>query len=138
MASVNKVILVGRVGQDVKSNRTGSGKTVCNISLATSFKVSGKEETLWHRVQAWEKQAEFAESYIKKGDMIYVEGRLAAAAPWTKKDGTTVEGYEIVANNISILTSFSKSEKGGEQPAQRREQKAAKPVDENDIDDIPF
>ncbi len=79
--SVNKVILVGRLGRDPETRYTGGGQAVCNFSMATdeTFKdKSGERQkrTEWHRIVAWGKKAEFAQQYLKKGQEIYVEGSI--------------------------------------------------------------
>ncbi len=82
--SVNKVILVGRLGKDPETRYTGGGQAVCNFSLATdeTFKDrSGERQkrTEWHRIVVWGKQAEIAQQYLKKGAQIYLEGQHPVA-----------------------------------------------------------
>src|SRR5262252_863730 len=79
--SVNKVILVGRLGRDPETRYTGAGQAVCNFSLATdeTYKSrSGERQkrTEWHKIVVWGKQAEIAQQYLKKGAQIYLEGRI--------------------------------------------------------------
>lgn len=111
--SVNKVILVGRLGKDPETRYTGSGQAVCNFSLATdeSFKDrSGERQkrTEWHRIVVWAKQAEIAQQYLKKGSQIYLEGRIQSGE-WTDKEGQKHTKYEIVATNFRMLGSRSDS-----------------------------
>ena len=113
--SVNKVILVGRLGKDPETRYTGGGQAVCNFSLATdeSFKdKSGERQkrTEWHRIVIWGKQAEIAQQYLKKGAQIYLEGRIQSRE-WTDKENQKRTSYEIVATNFRMLGS--KQDSGG-------------------------
>jgi single-strand DNA-binding protein len=115
--SVNKVILVGRLGKDPETRYTGAGQAVCNFSLATneSFKDRNgerQERTEWHRIVAWGKKAEFAQQYLKKGSQIYLEGRIQSGE-WTDKEGQKRTKYEIVANEFRFIGSKSDSASAG-------------------------
>ena len=115
--SVNKVILVGRLGKDPETRYTGGGQAVCNFSLATdeSFKDrSGERQkrTEWHRIVVWAKQAEIAQQYLKKGSQIYLEGRIQSRE-WTDKEGQKRTSYEIVATNFRMLGSRADSMSAG-------------------------
>jgi single-strand DNA-binding protein len=105
--SVNKVILVGRLGRDPETRYTGSGQAVANFSLATdeSYKdKSGERQkhTEWHKIVVWGKQAEIAQQYLKKGSLIFVEGRIRSRE-WQDKEGQKRTSFEIVANNFRML-----------------------------------
>jgi len=108
MASVNKVILVGNLGRDPEVRYTPSGAAVCNISLATTRnwknKDSGErqEETEWHRVVFYDRLAEIAGEYLKKGRSVYVEGRLKTRK-WQDKDGVEKYTTEIIAEQMQLL-----------------------------------
>ena len=108
MASVNKVILVGNLGKDPEVRYAPSGAAICNITLATSRnwkdKASGekREETEWHRVVFYDKLAEIAGEYLKKGRPVYVEGRLKTRK-WTDKDGADKYTTEIIAEEMQLL-----------------------------------
>src|SRR5947199_1493501 len=110
MASVNKVILIGNLGRDPEVRYTPSGSAVCNISLATTrnwkSKESGErqEETEWHRVVFYDRLAEIAGEYLKKGRSIYVEGRLKTRK-WTDKDGAEKYTTEVIAQEMNMLGS---------------------------------
>ena len=115
--SVNKVILVGRLGKDPETRYTGAGQAVCNFSLATdeSFKDRNGERqkrTEWHKIVVWGKQAEIAQQYLKKGAQIYLEGRIQSRE-WTDKEGQKRTSYEIVATDFRFLGSKSDSMGGG-------------------------
>ena len=109
MASVNKVILVGNLGKDPETRYATSGAAICNITLATSRqwkdKASGekREETEWHRVVFYDRLAEIAGEYLKKGRSVYVEGRLKTRK-WTDKDGVEKYTTEVVADNMQMLS----------------------------------
>jgi single-strand DNA-binding protein len=105
--SVNKVILVGRLGRDPETRYTGGGQAVANFSLATdeSYKdKSGERQkrTEWHKIVVWGKQAEIAQQYLKKGSLIFVEGRIQSRE-WQDKEGQKRTSFEIVANNFRML-----------------------------------
>jgi single-strand DNA-binding protein len=115
--SVNKVILVGRLGRDPETRYTGGGQPVCNFSMATdeTFKDrSGERQkrTEWHKIVVWGKPAEIAQQYLKKGSQIYLEGRIQSRE-WTDKEGQKRTSYEIVASNFRMLSSRSDSMGGG-------------------------
>jgi single-strand DNA-binding protein len=108
MASVNKVILVGNLGRDPEVRYAPSGAAICNVTIATSRqwkdKTSGErqEETEWHRVVFYDRLAEIAGEYLKKGRPVYVEGRLKTRK-WTDKDGVEKYTTEIVAQEMQLL-----------------------------------
>ena len=108
MASVNKVILIGNLGRDPEVRYTPSGSAVCNVSVATTrnwkSKDSGErqEETEWHRVVFFDRLAEIAGEYLKKGRPVYVEGRLKTRK-WTDKDGVEKYTTEIFADQMQLL-----------------------------------
>src|SRR5580692_5577090 len=115
--SVNKVILVGRLGKDPETRYTSGGQAVCNFSLATdeTFKdKSGERQkrTEWHRIVIWAKQAEIAQQYLKKGAQIYLEGRIQSRE-WMDKENQKRTSFEIVATNFRMLGSRSDSIGGG-------------------------
>ncbi len=108
MASVNKVILIGNLGRDPEVRYAPSGAAICNVTIATSRqwkdKTSGdrQEETEWHRVVFYDRLAEIAGEYLKKGRPVYVEGRLKTRK-WTDKDGVEKYTTEIVADQMQLL-----------------------------------
>lgn len=118
MASLNKVILIGNLGADPELRHTTSGQAVANLRLATtrSWKPEGaserKEETTWHGVVVWGKQAESCAEYLRKGRQICVEGRLTEKE-WTDKDGNKRKQIEVVAENVIFLGGGGKDAGGG-------------------------
>ena len=108
MASINKVIVIGNLGRDPEVRYTPSGAAVCNVSVATTRnwkdKTSGDkvEETEWHRVVFYDRLAEIAGEYLKKGRSVYVEGRLKTRK-WADKDGKENYTTEIVAEQMQLL-----------------------------------
>jgi single-strand DNA-binding protein len=118
MASVNKVILVGNLGRDPETRYSTSGAAICNITVATSRqwkdKASGekKEETEWHRVVFYDRLAEIAGEYLKKGRPVYVEGRLKTRK-WQDKEGQDRYTTEIIAEEMQLLGSREGGGGGG-------------------------
>ncbi|HPR63644.1 MAG TPA: single-stranded DNA-binding protein [Thermoanaerobaculia bacterium] len=106
--SLNKVILVGRVGQDPEIRATQTGVPVANFTLATNDywrdKSTGerRERTEWHRIVAWDRQAQFCGDYVRKGMLILVEGSLQTRS-WEGKDGQKRSTTEIRIQNIQML-----------------------------------
>ena len=114
--SVNKVILVGRLGRDPETRYTPSGQGVCNFSLATdeTFKDRNGERqkrTEWHRIVLWGKLAEISQQYLKKGMLVYIEGRIQSSQWDDKNTGQKRTAIDIVGNVMRMLTS--RSESGG-------------------------
>lgn len=150
---VNKVILVGNLGNDPDVRYTASGAAVANISIATSEswkdKNTGEQQdrTEWHRVVFFNRLAEIVSEYLKKGSQIYVEGRLQTRK-WQDKEGNDRYTTEIVANEMQMLggrsgggqydappqdNSYSSPEKSSSKAAP-----ASAQMDDSFDDDIPF
>jgi single-strand DNA-binding protein len=108
MASVNKALIIGHLGADPEVNLLPSGMTVVNMRIATTKKWKDKasgekrEETEWHRITVYGKQADFAAQFLKKGFIAWVEGRLKTRK-WTDKDGAERFTTEIVADDVKRL-----------------------------------
>ncbi len=105
---VNKVILVGNLGQDPELRYTGSGTAVCNLRLATneSYKDAGGEwveRTEWHSIVAWSRLAEICNEYLKKGSQVYFEGSLQTRS-YEDKDGNTKYVTEVKAKEMMMLS----------------------------------
>jgi single-strand DNA-binding protein len=115
--SVNKVILVGRLGRDPETRYTGGGQAVANFSVATdeSYKDKNGERqkrTEWHRITAWGKLAEICRQYLKKGTMVYIEGRIQSRE-WQDKEGQKRTSFDIVANTMKMLSSRAEGAAAG-------------------------
>lgn len=141
MASVNKVIIVGNLGNDPEMRYTPSGDAVANITVATTEswkdKASGekKEATEWHRVTMFKRLAEVAGQYLKKGSQVYIEGKLKTRK-WQDKDGNDRYTTEINADDMKMLGSREAS-------GRKEERKEDAPKSNNrsladHADDIPF
>ena len=158
MASVNKVILVGNLGRDPEVRYMPDGNALCNLNLATTYawkdKASGdkKEETEWHRITFYDRLAEIAGEYVKKGRPIYVEGRLKYGSYTDKTTGQEKATVDIIATELQLLGGREgmggPSDDGGGSRAPARSAPAAAPrasapaaaksgFDDMD-DDIPF
>jgi single-strand DNA-binding protein len=115
--SVNKVILVGRLGKDPETRYTSGGQQVCNFSMATdeTYKDRAGErqkKTEWHKIVMWGRLAEIAQQYLKRGSLIYVEGRLQTRQ-WDDQAGNKRYTTEIVANVMKMLGSRGEGAPGG-------------------------
>ena len=150
MSSLNKVLLIGRLGQDPEKKFTPSGVSVARVSLATNEvfldrNKERKERTEWHRVVLWGKLADLAESYLKKGSQVFIEGSLRAN-DWTDKEGNKRTTIEIHASAMKFLDSkrsgseesYGSSYTPPAQPADKKEGGNAPQEEEYIEDDIPF
>lgn len=147
MTNLNKVLLIGRLGKDPELRYTKDGGAVANFSIATSeyWKDKGgnkQEKTEWHNIVVWGKQADFAEKYLKKGSLVYLEGRLQTR-DWTDKENVKRYTTEIVAHDIKFMEKRGEGEApatGGQQQSQNNP--PSQPQDGGDEayleDDIPF
>lgn len=145
MSGVNKVILVGRLGQDPELRHTQAGQAVCNFNLATSEKFNGKdgnseERTEWHRVVLWGKPAENAHKYLKKGRMVYIEGKIQTRE-W--KDNQDQKRYttEVVGTTMQFLNnsgSGSGSSSNSNNSLDSYMDEHFTPAGNLNIDDVPF
>ncbi|MDH5405833.1 MAG: single-stranded DNA-binding protein [Candidatus Aminicenantes bacterium] len=133
--SVNKVILLGRLGKDPELKYIPSGAPVANFSIATDEvwvdKNNEKQKrTEWHRIVAWGKQAEFCGEYLSKGRLLYVEGRLRSRT-WEDRNGNQRTTTEVNATDIVLL---------GRRPEEAPEEAQPETSEEEEItdEDIPF
>jgi single-strand DNA-binding protein len=148
MSSLNKAMIIGRLGQDPDVRYTQSNTAVANMSVATSERYKDKsgewkENTEWHRVVAWGRTAEICQEYLKKGSLVYIEGPIQTRQ-WEDKDGQTRYTTEIKALTMTMLDSKGSGSNGGSMP---QKPESAQPVSSNvdlndnldDIDDdLPF
>lgn len=144
--TVNKVIIVGRLGKDPEMKYTASGTAVANFNLATNYSMKDQEgnfidKTEWHRVVAFGRTAEVAGEYLAKGRLVYVEGRLQTRS-WEDQNGQKRYTTEVVCSDMQLLGSRGEAEpKTEEQPANETEETTTepeKPKTEDEEDDLPF
>ena len=146
---VNKVILIGNLGQDPEMRSFPNGDAVCNIRVATSETWKDKntgenqEKTEWHTVVAFRRLAEIMGQYLKKGSKVYIEGKLRTRK-WQDQQGQDRYSTEIIADEMQMLDSrgggsadFAPSQSRSSAPQSRSEPQAA-PMDNGFEDDIPF
>jgi single-strand DNA-binding protein len=136
--SVNKVILVGRLGRDPETRYTSRGEAVANFSVATdeSYKDRNGERqkrTERHKVIVWGKQAETAQRYLKKGSLIFIEGRIQSRE-WQDKEGQKRTAFEIVVANFRMLDRRKEPDSCGKASPVASEPSAPEITDA----DIPF
>jgi single-strand DNA-binding protein len=150
MAGVNRVILIGNLGKDPEIRSLEGGVKVANFSLATTETFKGKngekiDQTEWHNIVLWRGLAEVAESYLKKGNTIFIEGKIKTR-DWTDKDGNKRYTTEIVADNM-VMLGGRKDQSGGEYNGPHKPEKAPQPetLDQQPADlsaetgdDLPF
>lgn len=137
MASVNRAIIIGRMGRDPEVRHTQSGQVVASFSVATDETYTGKdgqkvEKTEWHRIVVWGKQAEFCGNYLSKGRLVYIEGKIETRQ-WVDKDGVEKYTTEIKADRVQGLDR----REDGQQQAAPQEQAAGR-QDMNELDEAPF
>jgi single-strand DNA-binding protein len=162
MASLNKVQIIGNLGRDPEVRYTPNGNAVCNVSVATTRQWKNKdsgdrqEETEWHRVVFYDRLAEIAGEYLKKGRSVYVEGRLKTRK-WQDKEGKDQYTTEIIAEQMQMLggregmSGGAGEDRGGDDYSERPQRAApaarpaaskpaSKPATGFDAmdDDIPF
>ena len=140
--SVNKVILVGNVGADPDVKYLENGVAVCRLSLATNETYTRKEEkvtqTEWHRLVLWRKLAETAEKHVKKGDLLYVEGRLRSNS-WEDKEGIKRYTTEIFVDSFKFIGSRGDKEVQTSNVVEKSQTQSAEAnAAEDATDDLPF
>lgn len=148
MSSLNKAMIIGRLGQDPEVRYTQSNTAVANLSIATSERYKDstgewKENTEWHRVVAWGRLAEICQEYLKKGSQVYIEGPIQTRQ-WEDRDGQTRYTTEIKALTMTMLDSKGSSggsSGGGSKPSNSEPVSSNADLNDNmdDIDDdLPF
>jgi single-strand DNA-binding protein len=146
--SLNKVMLIGRVGADFEKRVTQNGSAVVVLSVATTDHYKDKsgnkkEDTVWHRVVYWNNLADIAEKYLKKGSMVYVEGSITFKE-YTTKEGEKKKSYEVKGMILRMLSgkneSNTASNKYGTPSNEGSNSNQIDQISEDDIDpdDIPF
>jgi single-strand DNA-binding protein len=142
---VNKVILVGNLGFDPEIRHTQTGTAVCNLRLATTESVrtgpndspSWEQRTEWHRVVLFGRTAETAGQYLRKGSMVYIEGRLQTRK-WQDQKGNDRYSTEVVANRMVMLGGRSESVPAGSVPEALSPAEDSAPEAGSGDDDLPF
>ena len=143
-SGINKVILVGNLGQDPEVKYTAGGAAVTTLSLATSESWKDKdtgsdqEKTEWHRVVLWRRLAEIAGEYLKKGSKVYIEGQLQTRK-W-EQDGQTRYTTEVVGRDMQFLDSRGGSSSDNSSFEDMSQDKSSQNLPDSGItdDDIPF
>lgn len=146
--SVNKVILIGNLGKDPEVRRLENGAVVASFPIATSEtyvdRTTGerKDNTDWHNIVVWRGLAEVAEKYVRKGQKIYVEGKLKTRS-WTDQSGATRYTTEVVADELTILTPRNDQEKPAGSnnppyPTEEPQNPSPMNLDISPNDDLPF
>lgn len=142
---VNKVILIGNVGKDPEVKHLDNGMVITKFTLATSETYTKNNEkvtnTEWHNIVLFKGQAEVAEKYVKKGDALYIEGKIQTRS-WDDQDGNKRYMTEIVGNNMQMLGGGS-GRKNNEGSAPQASQETAQPQAQQseslgEEDDLPF
>ena len=142
--SLNKAILIGRLGHDPEVRHMPNGEAVCNFSIATDETWKDKSgqrqtKTEWHAITLYRRMAEVAGQYLKKGSQVYIEGRIQSRK-YTGKDGIERTAYEIIGNEMKMLGGGNDSgqQAQAETPTPPRRQDSAAPAQPvDDIDDDP-
>ena len=147
--TINKVILIGRLGKDPEMRYTSSGTAVVNFSMATNHFTkdqdgNNSDQTEWHKVVAFGRTAEVAGEYLNKGKLVYIEGRLQTSS-WDDQNGQKRYKTEIVCANLQLLGSKGDSEPSQEEaPAlektteSKNEKESQTTPASEDEDDLPF
>ena len=137
MSGVNKAILLGNLGKDPELRRLDDGRAVANFSIATSETYKNKSgekvtNTEWHNVVLWTPLAEIAQSYLKKGSQVYIEGKISNRS-YEDKEGVKKYISEVVGRDIRLLGRAPES--SGNEPSSSSSQETKESVQE---DDLPF
>ncbi|MBK66078.1 MAG: single-stranded DNA-binding protein [Chloroflexi bacterium] len=142
MASLNKIMLIGNVGQDPELRYTPDGNPVANFSIAVNRRrrvgEEYKDETEWFNIVCFSRTAENVNQYLTKGQKVYVEGRFQSSE-YVGQDGNQRKSYEVIANEVTFLSTRSEAESANQNNTQNQEKPESKPVDSDDEDkDLPW
>ena len=140
--SVNKAIILGRIGRDPEVRYMPNGEAVANFSVATSESWKGKdgkkqERTEWHNVTLYRKLAEIAGQYLKKGSQVYIEGKIQSRK-YTGKDGIERTAYEIICSEMRMLGGKNDSTSTDSVPEPPTKREPNQTQHDDFYDDIPF
>ena len=141
--SVNKVILIGRLGKDPEIKSTPSGSTVAKFSLATDESYTDRggakqERTEWHNIVAWDKLAEICGQYLKKGKLVFIEGRIRTDSWDDKETGVKKYRTEIIAREMKMLDRRGDDESGSYATVGASRSAGAGTQIAEDDDEVPF
>ena len=136
---LNRVMIIGRLGADPELRYTQAGQPICSLRVATDESYTDKdgnrvERTEWHSVVAFGKTADHCNQFLRKGSLVYVEGKLSTRK-WQDQKGQDRYTTEIRADRVQFL---EKRENGPQKPAQRQERSKAQATVMDDMDTIPF
>ncbi|HYV91336.1 MAG TPA: single-stranded DNA-binding protein [Chitinophagales bacterium] len=139
MRGINKVILVGYLGKDPEVRRLENGGMVANFTLATTETYKDKsgnrvDQTEWHNIAVWNKSAEIAEKYLKKGNLIYLEGKISSRE-YTDKDNVKRRFYEIRTDRFNML---DRKPEGTPSTGSGAAASEADIASDEPVDDLPF
>ena len=147
--SINKVILIGNLGKDPEVRHLENGAVVANFSIATSETYKDRKtgekvsQTEWHNIVAWRGLAEIAERYLKKGQKVYIEGKLKTRS-WQDQDGNNRYSTEIITDNLTMLGNNNTNDsKSNFEEQQSTKNDSKKPLEKEfsapgEDDDLPF
>ncbi len=142
MSSLNKVMLMGRLGSDPEIRTLESGATVATVNLATSETYTDKngekqEVTEWHRLEFWDPQSKLVQKYCKKGDLLFVEGKIKTDS-WTDKDGQQRKTTKIRVLSMQFMPKSSNSKDPVPEPTESIPSINQTPSPSTEDDDLPF
>lgn len=142
MSSVNKVILLGRLGQDPELKYTNSGTPLCTMSIATSEvwkdqQGQKQEKTEWHRVVVWGKQAENCNQYLSKGSLVYVEGKNETRS-WEDKNNVKRYSTQVIATSTKFISTGQQSGNANSSSGSDNSDYSPEYDSNFTADDIPF
>lgn len=143
MSGVNKVILVGNLGKDPEVRHLEGGATVANFPVATSETYKDrntgerKTQTEWHNVVLWRGLADVAEKYLRKGNQVYIEGKLRTRS-WEDKDGNKRYTTEVVGDNMTMLGGRSEQDSSSMQSSPSESNVTSPEFEQDNSDDLPF
>lgn len=143
MAGVNKAILIGNLGRDPETRTLESGVKVTRFPMATTETFKNKDgvktdQTEWHNIVLWRGLAEVAEKYLRKGDSVYIEGKISYRQ-WDDKDGNKRYTTDIVADNMTMLGGVRRDDPGfGTPPPEKGGDHSAESPAPEPGDDLPF
>lgn len=141
---INKVILVGRLGKDPEIRSTPSGQTVAKFSVATDEKYTDRngekqQRTEWHNIVAWGKLGEICGQYLRKGKLVFIEGRIQTDSWDDKETGVKKYRTDIVANEMRMLDKKGDDEGGGgSYGGARKQASSSSPAQVEDDEEVPF